>query len=85
MNPWAEEAQDRTFEKLREETSGFSVDEERVRIDAEARASVARPAASRERPKHCSMMREELIDVCVTYDVSAKVMKAILNAAGFDI
>ena len=84
MNPWAEEAQDRTFEKLRKETSGFSVDEERVRIDAEARAAAAQPAV-RERPNHCPMLREELIDVCVTYDVSAKVMKAILNAAGFDI
>ena len=84
MNPWAEEAQDRTFEKLRKETSGFTVDEERVRIDAEARASCA-GRQDYQQTKHCSMLREELIDVCVSHDVSAKVMKAILNAAGFDI
>ena len=83
MNPRAEEAQDRTFEKLRKETSGFTVDEERVRRDAEAR--LAYPKWNDGPPQYSMSMREELIDVCVAYNVSAKVMKAILNAAGFDI
>jgi len=75
MNPWAEEAQDRTFEKLREDTSA---------------STPWPPSETYGMPKKTtsdcsSTLREELIDVCVRHNVSAKVMKAILNAAGFDI
>lgn len=81
MNPWAEEAQDRTFEKLREETGT-----ERMSIAGLATETYKTYTMPEKTASDCSSsLREELIDVCVRYDVSAKVMKAILNAAGFDI
>lgn len=80
MNPWAEEAQDRTFEKLREETGT-----ERMSIAGLAAEAYKTYTMPEKTTSGCSSaLREELIDVCVRHDVSAKVMKAILNAAGFD-
>ena len=75
MNPWAEEAQDRTFEKLREETSTSTTWPPSETYDMPKKTTSGRG----------STLREELIDVCVRHDVSAKVMKEILQACGFDI
>lgn len=81
MNPWAEEAQDRTFEKLREETGTEKKSGRRITWPPSETYTMPEKTTS-----GCSSaLREELIDVCVRHDVSAKVMKAILNAAGFDI
>lgn len=79
MNPWAEEAQDRTFEKLREETGT-----ERTST-FEALAAETYNMPKKTTPGRGSTLREELIDVCIRHDVSAKVMKEILQACGFDI